>query len=128
MPRHAITGASLRVNIPPRRRHDVAAVAAEGRSRHFGGKPTLTVLAGDALDDVRPKNRSLWEKRVETADLIVLDQAVRVVPGSDTRCHIAPRTDDLMIASTTLAKDLPLFTRDIDGFRGLADLIDLRIV
>jgi predicted nucleic acid-binding protein len=38
------------------------------------------------------------------------------------------RAVDLMIAATALAQGLPLFTRDIDGFRGLEDLIDLRIV
>lgn len=39
-----------------------------------------------------------------------------------------PRAVDLLIAATALALDLPLFTRNGDDFRGLADLIDIRVV
>ncbi len=38
------------------------------------------------------------------------------------------RAVDLMIAAIALAQGLPLYTRDVGGFRGLEDLIDLRVV
>jgi len=38
------------------------------------------------------------------------------------------RAVDLLIAATALAHDLPLYTRNGDDFRGMAALIDIRVV
>jgi predicted nucleic acid-binding protein len=38
------------------------------------------------------------------------------------------RAVDLMIAATALSHDLPLYTRDADGFRGLDGVVDLHVV
>lgn len=50
--------------------------------------------------------------------------ALTVAAGRDPR----PRKLDLMIAAVASSRDLPLYTRDTDGFRGLDDLLDVRIV
>jgi hypothetical protein len=36
-----------------------------------------------------------------------------------------PRRTDLMIAAIASARDLPLYTRDKDDFRGLADIVEV---
>lgn len=36
-----------------------------------------------------------------------------------------PRTVDLLIAATALAANLPLYTRNVDDFRGLERLVDI---
>jgi predicted nucleic acid-binding protein len=36
-----------------------------------------------------------------------------------------PRAVDLLIAATALAGDLPLYTRNVDNFRGLEQLLDI---
>ncbi len=48
--------------------------------------------------------------------------AAVVLTGRTAR---GPRAVDLLIAATALSQDLPLYTRNIDDFRGLEALIDI---
>ncbi len=48
--------------------------------------------------------------------------AAVVATGSKAR---GPRAVDLLIAATALAADLPLYTRNVDDFRGLDDLLTI---
>jgi hypothetical protein len=48
--------------------------------------------------------------------------AAIVATGRKARC---PRAVDLLIAATAVAANLPLYTRNVDDFRGIGDLLDI---
>ena len=48
--------------------------------------------------------------------------AATVATGRKAR---GPRAIDLLIAATALAANLPLYTRNVDDFRGLEDLLTI---
>lgn len=48
--------------------------------------------------------------------------AAVVATGGKAR---GPRAVDLLIAATAFAADLPLYTRNVDDFRGLEDLVEI---
>jgi predicted nucleic acid-binding protein len=61
---------------------------------------------------------------VEAARAYGRIHAAVVASGRRSRGRFA----DLLIASTALAGDLPLLTRNPDDFTGLAELVDVRTV
>jgi predicted nucleic acid-binding protein len=100
---------------------------------------TLAELAAGphaaANADERARRQDRLQRAEAAFDPIPFDIEAARAYGRVYACVLAARSKprgaravDLMIAATALAQGLPLFTRDVDGFPGLEDLIDLRIV
>jgi len=106
---------------------EIAISAATLAELHFG-----VLLAKDDLTrQYRLRRLGVIEATIET---LSIDPAVarayatvaQVVKGSGRQPRA--RVMDLLIAATGLAHNLKVYTRNLDDFAGLQDLIDVRIV
>lgn len=98
---------------------------------------TLFELAGGVNTAAGPRQRAERQRRYDVAaagfDPFPLSRRVlEAYPAIDAAVVAIgrkprPRRVDLMIAATARAHELPLVTSNLDDYRGLEDLLDVRL-
>jgi predicted nucleic acid-binding protein len=85
---------------------------------------------GDSAERARRQER--LQRAEATFDPLPFDSAASRAYGhiyaaiaATGRKARGPRAVDLLIAATALAANLPLYTRNVDDFRGLEDLVEV---
>jgi predicted nucleic acid-binding protein len=85
---------------------------------------------GDSAERARRQDR--LQRAEATFDPLPFDCAAArayghiyaAIAATGRKAH-GPRAVDLLIAATALAANLPLYTRNVDDFRGIAHLVDV---